>query len=123
MKQRDINAVSTWGLILIALVCFVAAGVVLGSGCGPFPDPETPPAPTPEPGPPPDPDPVPAATACERACARADELDGCAQHGGPDCPEACERYEAMGGAFARNPECQAKARTCAEYSACRSGSP
>jgi hypothetical protein len=78
----------------------------------------TPPAP--EPGPP-DPEPGPAATACERSCARAAELD--CNGAGPNCVEACERYEALGGELARNPECQAKAATCEQRDACRSGYP
>lgn len=122
MNGPNIARVLTWGLALIAgLFCFACVALLLLAGCRPLPDPQEPPGPSPVPVPPSEPDGGPAATACERACSRADELEGCTQHGGPDCPEACERYEAMGGAFARNPECQAKARTCAEYLACRGG--
>lgn len=124
MRGKDIITASLVGALLIAVACFAGVGVVfLVAGCPsgpPTPSPVTPPEPSPDP---PHPEPDPAATACERVCARADELAraGCAGVGGPDCPEACERYERMGGAFARNPECQAKAASCEQYDACRSG--
>jgi hypothetical protein len=111
-------------LLLVAIASSAGSALVL-SGCPsgpPTPAPVTPPAPGPvDPVPPWDsPDAGPAATPCQRACAKADELD-CDHDGAPDpkCPEACERYEALGGAFKRNPECQATARTCAEHKACR----
>jgi hypothetical protein len=100
---------------------FITIALLALAACRPLPEPNTPPGPVPDDDPPvPAPDAGPVATACERACARADQLGGCDGAGGPQCPEACERYEAMGGAFARNPECQAKASTCAEHEACRS---
>jgi hypothetical protein len=96
-------------LLLIALLALAACAHM------------TPPGP--EPVDPPSPDPGPAATPCERSCAKADELGGCNGAGGPNCVEACERYEALGGELARNPECQAKASTCEQRAMCRSGYP
>jgi len=99
--------------------------VLIGLACRPLPEPVTPPGPVVDPvDPPSDLDAGPGSTACERACAKADELD-CDHDGAPDpqCPGACERYEEMGGAFRRNPECQARASTCAEHKACRAGGP
>lgn len=90
---------------------FMILALLAVAGCrlGPGPDQPV------EPGPPPEP--APGATACERACARADQV--CPAKGGPLCVEACERYESLGPGFTRHPQCQAQAVDCSEIDRCR----
>lgn len=118
MKQRDLMSTSVAGAVLLAVLCFLAFAAVLAlSGCHPLPP--TPPGPGPVD--PPSPEPGPAATSCGRAEQRSREL-GCSTASETAAwVDACERYEALGGASRWNPEAMSRATSCEQIESARGG--
>lgn len=113
MTGRDITKLSAAGLILCLLPLFLvcAVAVVLGSSCHP-----TPPGPVP-------PLPDPAATPCERAEQRAEQLR-CIEPGDAALfLETCARYSEADGDNRWDTTCMSApgVATCEAFLACRGG--
>jgi hypothetical protein len=96
----------------VLLPLLAAALLALALGCSGSVSASTGPAKPPAPGP----GPAPSGTACERGCARLQELE-CAAYA-PDCVPACQniesRYQRRESALTLNPSCLALIATCTE---------